>query len=56
VWILELEDHHGTSFVWDEPFETDRMALDAALLAIEKSSVERFDAEGDATAVSVTQD
>jgi hypothetical protein len=55
-WILELEDHHGTSFVWDNRFETDRTALDAALRAIERNSVESFGVEGDATPVSVSQD
>lgn len=55
MWILEIEDQHGTSYVWDEQFETDRMALDAALRAIENDSVERLSVESDAATVSVTE-
>ncbi|WP_374437589.1 UPF0149 family protein [Inhella sp.] len=33
-WILEIVDEQGTSTVWDEEFETDSAALEAALAAI----------------------
>ena len=26
-WILEIEDQHGNSTVWDDPFTTDVLAL-----------------------------
>jgi len=35
LWILEIEDDLGTSTVWDEEFETDSAALEAAFAAIE---------------------
>ncbi len=41
-WILEVVDELGTSTVWDEPFETDTAALEAAFLAIEAEGVHRF--------------
>ena len=47
-WILEIEDELGTSTVWDEPFDTDKAALEAAFLAIEKDGIHSFvtDAQG----------
>lgn len=41
-WILEVEDEQGTSTVWDDPFETDTAALEAAFLAIEKEGIASF--------------
>jgi hypothetical protein len=41
-WILEIVDQLNGSTVWDEPFETDRAALEAALLAIEEDGAESF--------------
>jgi hypothetical protein len=41
-WLLEIEDHLGGSTVWNEPFESDRAALDAAMLAIEEDGIESF--------------
>ncbi len=42
VWRLEVEDHLGGSTVWDEKFETDRAALDAALNAVELDGFQSF--------------
>lgn len=41
-WILEVEDELGTSTVWDEPFDTDTAALEAAFLAIEAEGIHSF--------------
>ena len=41
-WILEIEDELGTSTVWDEPFDTDAAALEAAFLAIESEGAHSF--------------
>lgn len=42
LWILEVVDEHGTSTVWDDPFETDKAALEAAFLAIEEEGIQSF--------------
>jgi uncharacterized protein len=42
LWILEVVDERGTSTVWDEPFETDSAALEAAFAAIEEDGVHHF--------------
>lgn len=42
LWILEVVDEQGTSTVWDDPFETDRAALEAAFLAIEENGIASF--------------
>lgn len=41
-WILEVVDELGTSTVWDEPFETDTAALEAAFLAIKAEGIHSF--------------
>jgi uncharacterized protein YecA (UPF0149 family) len=41
-WLLELEDELGGSTVWDEPFESDRAALDEALQTIERDGIHSF--------------
>lgn len=41
-WILEVVDELGTSTVWDEPFESDTAALEAAFLAIEAEGIHHF--------------
>jgi uncharacterized protein len=41
-WILEVVDELGTSTVWDVPFDTDTVALEAALLAIEEEGIHSF--------------
>lgn len=45
AWVLEVVDEHGTSTVWDEPFETDKAALEAAFLAIEEEGLASFVAQ-----------
>lgn len=45
AWVLEVVDEHGTSTVWDEPFETDKAALEAAFLALEKEGLASFVAQ-----------
>ncbi len=42
AWILEVVDEHGTSTVWDELFDTDKAALEAAFLAIEDEGIASF--------------
>lgn len=41
-WILEIEDERGTSSVWDDPFETDKQALEEAFMAIETEGIGSF--------------
>jgi len=41
-WVLEVVDDHGTSTVWDELFDTDKAALEAAFLAIEEEGIASF--------------
>jgi uncharacterized protein len=41
-WVLEVVDEHGTSTVWDELFDTDKAALEAAFLAIEEEGMASF--------------
>lgn len=45
LWILEVVDEHGMSTVWDDPFETDTAALEAAFLTIEKEGIASFVAQ-----------
>lgn len=42
LWTLEIVNAHGTSFVWDELFQTDQDALGAALADFKNSPVEDF--------------
>jgi uncharacterized protein len=42
LWILEIQDELGTSTVWDESFDTDTAALDAAFIALEAEGVHDF--------------
>lgn len=39
-WILEVVDEHGNSTVWDDPFQTDREALDEALRTINEEGID----------------
>jgi uncharacterized protein len=41
-WILEVVDEQGTSTVWDDPFDSDKVALEAAFVAIEEESIHEF--------------
>lgn len=45
-WILEVIDEENASTVWDEPFDTDREALNAVMEVIEKDGIRSF-LEGD---------
>jgi len=45
-WILEVIDEENASTVWDQPFDTDQEALDAAIKVIEEDGIRSFlDAE-----------
>jgi uncharacterized protein len=41
-WMLEIEDEQGTSTVWDDGFDTDTAALQAAFEAIEAEGAHSF--------------
>lgn len=41
-WTLEVVDIEGTSHVWDDTFNSDKDARDAALLAIETDGAVAF--------------
>jgi uncharacterized protein len=41
-WILEVVDAEGGSTVWDDLFDTDQQALDAALQAIDEDGIDSF--------------
>ena len=41
-WALEVIDEENASTVWDEPFDTDQAALDAAMKVIETDGIRSF--------------
>ena len=41
-WILEIEDEHGNSTVWDDPFETDSAALTEAKKSVLGETIKTF--------------
>jgi hypothetical protein len=41
-WLLEVEDHRGGSTLWDDPFPSDRDALDEAMRTIEAEGIRTF--------------
>lgn len=41
-WILEVVDQEGASTIWDDMFSTDKEALDAVLLTIEREGITCF--------------
>ena len=41
-WTLEVEDDKGGSTVWDDPFESDQVALEVALAEIEAVGLLNF--------------
>ena len=41
-WILEVIDEDNASTVWDDPFNTDREALDAVMEVIEQDGIKSF--------------
>ncbi|MGB5307132.1 MAG: hypothetical protein WBO57_12905 [Gammaproteobacteria bacterium] len=48
-WILEVIDEENTSTVWDDPFETDREALDEVMKVVEQDGIRSFlDGESEA--------
>lgn len=47
-WSLEVEDAEGGSTVWDELFETDQAAFDAAMQVIEEEGIGSFAASSSA--------
>ena len=53
LWILEVVDERGTSTVWDDPFETDKAALEAAFLAIETEGIASFLTDADKSTQAV---
>ncbi len=42
TWSLEVIDSDGTSTVWDDQFDTDQLALDEVMGAIEKEGLAAF--------------
>ena len=41
-WILEVIDEENESTVWDDPFDTDREALDEVMEVIERDGIRSF--------------
>jgi len=41
-WILEVIDEENASTIWDEPFDTDREALDTVIKVIELDGIRSF--------------
>jgi hypothetical protein len=41
-WILEVIDHEGASTVFDDRFESDRAALEAAMRVIQDEGIRTF--------------
>ncbi len=41
-WTLEVVANDGTSTVWDDPFDSDRSALDEAIRAIHEEGIRAF--------------
>jgi hypothetical protein len=41
-WILEVIDKENASTVWNEPFDTDREALDTVMEVIELDGIRSF--------------
>ena len=41
-WILEVIDKENASTVWDEPFDTDREALEEVMEVIERDGIRSF--------------
>jgi hypothetical protein len=39
-WLLEVVDEYGNSTVWEEPFQSDKEALDEALKDIDEDGIE----------------
>ena len=39
-WLLEVVDEYGNSTVWDDPFATEKAALDEALKTIDSEGID----------------
>ena len=39
-WLLEVVDEYGNSTVWDDPFQTDKEALNEAIRSIEEDGID----------------
>lgn len=42
LWCLEIVDEHGTSHVWDDQFESDKLAFDTAMQAFQDEGAAGF--------------
>lgn len=51
-WLLEVVDEHGNSTVWDEPFQSDRAALDEVMRAIDEEGIDSLIGAPSASSVS----
>lgn len=47
-WLLEVVDDHWNSTVWDDEFDTEQAALDAALAAIAEEGIRAMIGPSDA--------
>lgn len=45
-WSLEVVSENGTSTVWDDLFDTDKMALDEALKTVKEEGLSAFRENG----------
>jgi hypothetical protein len=41
-WFLEIVDRDNNSTIWDDPFDSDQLALDEAMNAIDKKGLLAF--------------
>jgi len=41
-WILEVTDEESASTVWDDPFDSDREALEEVMEVIERDGIRSF--------------
>lgn len=51
-WLLEVVDEYGNSIVWDEPFHSDRAALDEAIRTIDEEGIDSLIGAPSASSVS----
>jgi len=51
-WLLEMVDQYGNSTVWDEPFQSDRAALDEAIKTIDEEGIDSLIGAPSASSVS----
>ena len=53
-WILEVIDSQDTSHVWDDPFDSDLLALEEAIRALEEETVEFLHVPANPTSSTMT--